>query len=134
MKLITIKPNKVLVDTRALQKELTEAMEDTVTDGIDFMTDYPPQVLNKTGYVRTGTLGRSWMRDAKTSNVRVTADRIEGVIGSAGPEYNKYVQGEKDTQSRLMRGAGWQSVDDLIKRVVEPKLKARLRAIFRGLR
>jgi hypothetical protein len=110
-------------------------MEDTVTDGIAFMADYPePQVLTKTGYIRTGTLARSWFRGKGPSSVKVSSDKIEGIIGSAGPPYNKYVEGPEDTQSSMMAGAGWQSIEKLIARIVEPKLRERLDKIFGSLK
>jgi len=132
-----IKPSKPLADTKALKVKLVQAMEETVTDGIAFMADYPePQVLTKTGYIRTGTLARSWFRGKGPSSVKVSSDRIEGIIGSNGnmAPYNKYVEGPEDTQSSMMAGAGWQSIEQLISKVVEPGLKKRLDEIFGGLK
>jgi hypothetical protein len=126
-----IKPSKALVDTRKLQSDLVKAMEDTVQDGVTFMREYPPQTLTQTGYVRTGTLMRSWSK-----SVKVGTDRIEGTIGSSGnmAPYNKYVEGPEATQSHMMAGAGWQSIEKLIARIVEPKLKERLDKIFGSLK
>lgn len=119
-----IKP-KPLMDPRKIQAELVKVMEDTVQDGITFMREYPPQTLTKTGYVRTGTLMRSWSKD-----VKVSTDRIEGTIGSNGgmAPYNLYVEGPE--QTHMMASAGWQNVEMLVK-LVETKLKARLDKVFK---
>jgi hypothetical protein len=119
-----IKP-KPLMDPRKIQTELVKVMEDTVQDGVTFMREYPPQTLTKTGYVRTMILQKSWWK-----KVYVLSDRIEGIIASSGPPYNKYVQGPEDTQSSMMAGAGWQNEEKLIARIA-PAFKARLDKVFK---
>jgi len=61
------------------------------------------------GYRRTGTLRRSWFQTLSrrgSSFVVVVASS-----GNVAP-YNIYVQGEKETQSKLMRSRGWISVPE----------------------
>lgn len=108
-----IKPKMPLFDLSGFRDELKQVLQDIQTDGTRFMADYPEQILTKRGYVRTGTLKRSWMQ-AKPVLDRGT--EMEAEIGSNAnmAPYNLYVEGTSETQVPMFRNAGWQNVDDLI--------------------
>lgn len=95
-------------------RDLEKLMTNTVADGNRFIAKYPPQRLKKSGYVRTGTLKRSW-----SFRVRRGKSKIVGTVGSNSniAPYNKFVQGK--TQRRLFRGAGWRNVNSLEARMIK---------------
>ncbi len=96
------------IDGRDIVRDLQRLMTRTVADGNRFIARYPPQRLTASGYVRTGTLKRSW-----SFRVRNELRRITGTVGSNSniAPYNKFVQGKR--QRRLFRGAGWTNVNTL---------------------
>lgn len=122
LKVEVILPKKALADKAKIMASLQQAVQDTVTEGHRFIAEYPPQVLTKTGYVRTGTLKRSW-----SSETHSGGNRIEGIVGSSSniAPYNEEVQGAMGEQSPMFRGAGWQGVADL-KEKMEKELGGRI--------
>ena len=90
------------------KRQIAGALRGVVADGQRFVATYPPQRLTASGYVRTGTLRRSW-----SSKVDVTFTQITGTVGSNAniAPYNVFVQGSP--QRPIFRAAGWQGVDDL---------------------
>lgn len=127
MGLEPIKPQKPLTDIKAIQAGLRDALMQTCADGKSYMQHYPTQTLTKTGYRRTGTLMESWGFDTvKTSGG--TMSQTVTSKGSRAP-YNQYVQGGPDAQSRLMRSAQWQNMDDLKQRMQENLVKL-VREVF----
>lgn len=75
------------------------------------MADYPPQ-RSRSGYVRTGTLGRNW----RMRGPRRTATSIV-VEAANATEYAVYVEGPKTgttgrRQTRVMRNLGWPNITD----------------------
>ncbi len=103
-----IKPIGAEFDTASLTRRLGRLVSDTTHDGVRFIAHYPSQQLTKSGYVRTGTLARSW-----SAKVRASSTRIEGTVGSSGniAPYNVFVQGEKPVP--IFPRAGWRGVDEL---------------------
>ena len=122
--LTPIIPKHDIIDLKTWEK-LYDAMVDTVQNGQNFMAEYPPPVLTKTGYRRTGTLKRSWFWDVITS-----ADTIEGRVSSNAnmAPYNEYVEGEE--QRNLFRGAGWQNIQDLMVRM-QAELMGRVQRVLK---
>lgn len=102
------------IDGLGIARDLQRLMTKTVAEGNRFIARYPPQRLKKSGYVRTGTLKRSW-----SFRVRNERRRIIGTVGSNSniAPYNRFVQGKR--QRRLFRGAGWKNVNTLEARMVK---------------
>lgn len=120
-----IVPRRTFKDTPALVADLTRDVRTVVADGQRWIATYPPQTLTKTGYVRTGTLKRSW---SHTVSQRPAA--IVGIVGS-NPNiapYNRPVQGAP--QAKLFQTAGWRGVDGLSQRM-QNDLDRRVRASVR---
>lgn len=138
MELIPIVPRKPIGgDVNKLKADIQASVRDTIVEGHRLLSKYPePQMLNKTGYVRTGTLRRSWSKE-----VKVTSNSVEGTVYSSGPKYNVYVQGPKDMdvtipgrsggkgQLPMFEDAGWFSVS-VIARTMQNYLNERLDKIF----
>ncbi len=105
-----IRPRRAKFDNTAFLIGATAIMRATVADGKRFIAKYPPQVLTLTGYVRTGTLKRSW-----SSRTKISGSRIAGVVGSNGniAPYNEIVQGHDDERDAQFTMAGWRGVDEL---------------------
>lgn len=103
-----IVPKKMLPDSRQITTALVKAMSDTVKNGQKTMQSYPPQTLMLTGYVRTGTLRRSW-----SSEVKPGGNRIVGIVGSNSniAPYNRLVQGQQ--QMTAFDIANWPNVNEL---------------------
>ncbi len=110
IRIVVIPPRGAEFDGRSMRRSLVRLVTDVTHDGVRFVARYPPQTLTATGYVRTGTLARSW-----SARVRAGAGRLEGTVGSASniAPYNAVVQGE-DPVGMFPR-AGWRGVDDLDK-------------------
>ncbi len=106
-----------------------KTMSDTVKKGQASMQDYPAQTLTLTGYVRTGTLRRSW-----SSTVQAMAGKIIGIVGSNSniAPYNRLGQGKE--QLTAFDIANWPNVFDLKKRMgadLEGRLNAAMERLFR---
>ena len=110
IRIIVIPPRGAEFDGPAMRRSLTRLVTDVTHDGVRFIARYPPQSLTASGYVRTGTLARSW-----SARVRSGGRKIEGTVGSAGniAPYNVFVQGESPVG--MFPRAGWRGVDDLDK-------------------
>ena len=110
IRIIVIPPRGAEFDGPSMRRSLVRLVTDVTHDGVRFVARYPPQTLTATGYVRTGTLARSW-----SARVRTGVGKLEGTVGSAGniAPYNVFVQGE-DPVGMFPR-AGWRGVDDLDK-------------------
>jgi len=108
IRIIVIPPRGAEFDGPALRRGLTRLITDTTHDGVRFVARYPAQSLVKSGYVRTGTLARSW-----SARVQTSGRDIEGTVGSSGniAPYNVFVQGESPVA--IFPLAGWRGVDDL---------------------
>lgn len=85
---------------------LGDAIRDQVSEGVRYMTTYPP--LSGSSYRRTGTLRHSWFFETKSGG-----GRIEGSVKSNAniAPYNAAVQGEN--QLDVFRNIGWRTVKDL---------------------
>lgn len=121
----SIVPRRALKDSPALVADLTSDVRTVVANGQRWIATYPPQTLTKTGYVRTGTLKRSW-----SHTVQRRPGQIVGVVGS-NPNiapYNRPVQGSP--QAKLFQTAGWRGVDDLAQQM-QNDLDRRVRASVR---
>jgi hypothetical protein len=120
-----IRPRRAIRDTTVLISDLTNDVRTVVANGQRWIAVYPPQSLNKTGYVRTGTLKRSW-----SHSVTRRPGAIVGIIGSNAniAPYNRFVQGSP--QVKAFQTAGWRGVDDLEQRV-QNDLDRRVRASVR---
>ncbi len=116
IRITPIKPVGANVDGPAIRRQLVRMVRNTGADGKRFIAKYPAQRLTASGYVRTGTLKRSW-----SNTTRAGLTKIEGTVGSSDriAPYNIWVQGpNKGTGKRQVlrfRAAGWQGVDDLSK-------------------
>lgn len=83
-------------------------------DGVKLMAKYPTKRA-PTKRIRTGRLGQGWRyRYAREGGDLVTY--VENPV-----EYAAYVQGAR--QAAVMRGYGWQTVDDELKPVWEDAVK-----------
>ena len=139
-----IVPTHPLINTSGLETKLKAALDAFASDAVDELTNYPTQwpqskpmygaakhrykarpagrrVL-RSGYKRTGTLGRSW---SWIPAVRVGNELI-AKIGSSGnvAPYNVHVQ-HGPTQTRDMKRRNWPT-DTSIMRSLWPKAKARV--------
>lgn len=110
IQMVAITPKKDLVDKARVLAALEAAMRDAVSEGHREVAEYPPQTLTKTGYVRTGTLKRSWSSDVKSGG-----GKLEGTVGSNAniAPYNVRVQGPFGEQVEMFHGAGWMSATEL---------------------
>lgn len=108
-----IKPKKPLIDLAKFRPGLKTALRDIQLDGTRFMADYPDQVLTKTGYIRTGTLKRSWLQAHPVIDRGTSMETQIGSNANMAP-YNQFIEGPADMQVPMFRGAGWQNVEDLI--------------------
>jgi hypothetical protein len=100
------------IEKMKIFQALYDAVRDTASEGHRFIAEYPePQILNRTGYKRTGTLKKSW-----SSLTRASAQRIEGLVGSNGfmAPYNRDVQGpESERNPMFPKIGGWRGVPEL---------------------
>ncbi len=120
-----IRPRRPRKDTTSLVSNLTDDVRTVIADGQRWIAVYPPQSLTKTGYVRTGTLKRSW-----SHRLSRRPGEIVGVVGS-NPNiapYNRVVQGSP--QAKIMATAGWRGVDGL-KRIMDNDLNRRVAVSIR---
>lgn len=85
-------------------------------DAVRFLAKYPPS-QSKTGYQRTGTLGRNWQGRYIHEGGNV------GVIVSNATDYAEFVQGSDALGERVSwaRPYGWPSIDDLESRWQEAR-------------
>lgn len=112
VKIIPIRPRNADFDVDEFLKAMKFDARQVAADGKRFIATYPPQTLVKTGYVRTGTLKRSW--SSKTASTRQSITITIGSNANIAP-YNRVVQGSP--QGKLFEGANWRNADDLIKKV-----------------
>lgn len=120
-----IRPRRARKDTEALLANLTNDVRTVAANGQRWIATYPPQTLTATGYVRTGTLKRSW-----SHTVQRRPDAIVGIVGS-NPNmapYNRVVQGSP--QAKIMQTAGWRGVDGL-EQQMQNDIDRRVRASVR---
>ncbi len=121
----SIVPRQAFKDSPALVADLTKDVRTVVANGQRWIATYPPQTLTATGYVRTGTLKRSW-----SHRVTRRPGAIVGIVGS-NPNiapYNRVVQGSP--QAKIMQTAGWRGVDGLSQQM-QNDLDRRVRASVR---
>ena len=119
IKVIPIRPRNADFDIDAFLTAMKFDARQVAADGKRFIATYPPQTLVKTGYVRTGTLKRSW--SSKTASTRQSITITIGSNANIAP-YNRVVQGPSEgspgqRQATIMAAAGWRNADDLIKKV-----------------
>lgn len=83
------------------------SMEDATTFVLARVRRYPPQRPGS-GYIRTGTLNRSWSKRVEGSGLN-----IRGTVGSNGAmaPYNRLVQSRRD-QAIIHQGR-WQTIEDV---------------------
>lgn|SRR5574343_480039 len=124
-----IKPKKPLIDLAKFRPGLKTALRDIQLDGTRFMADYPDQVLTKTGYIRTGTLKRSWLQAKPVKDLGTSMEAEIGSNANMAP-YNRFVEGDKEYQGPMFRNAGWQNVDDLID-LAETRMKDDIQKVIR---
>lgn len=99
-----IMPKRPIVDAGRMAQALEAEMYVFVQGLRNQFEKYPPQMPTKSGYIRTGTLGRSWF--AKTKR---TTDTIEGRVASTPAAFGQaYYQRSKKTgkRGRARRGKG----------------------------
>jgi hypothetical protein len=120
-----IRPRDAIKDVDAFVANLTTDVRTVIADGQRWVAVYPPQTLTKTGYVRTGTLKRSW-----SHRLSRPTGAIVGVVGSNAniAPYNRPVQG--DPQVKIFQTAGWRGVDGLRQRM-QNDIDRRVRATVR---
>ncbi len=120
-----IRPRRARRETSKLLSDLTNDVRTVVANGQRWIATYPPQTLTKTGYVRTGTLKRSW-----SHTVSRRPNAIVGVVGSnaAIAPYNRPVQGSP--QAQIMQAAGWRGIDGL-ELIMQNDIDRRVRASVR---
>jgi len=97
----SIKPKKTIVLTTGLQGKLERELNGFVADVEDKMATYPPQQATVSGYIRTGTLMRSWsiVRARKVGGALVAS---VGSNANIAP-YAKWVEGEQQTREMARR-------------------------------
>lgn len=132
----------ITVDSRAVSQllasapqRLDQAITGTLTDSSTLflaqMKRYPPPRPNQ-GYIRTGTLGRSW----SVRPITRTSSGWSVLIGSNGAmaPYNRAVQ-DRDRQARVHRGR-WLTAQTAVEQSasqVQRFADARIRAALAGL-
>ncbi|KKK82872.1 hypothetical protein LCGC14_2799060 [marine sediment metagenome] len=111
VRIVPIRPLGADFDVDGFIEAVKKDARQIAADGKRFIATYPPQVLVKTGYVRTNTLKRSWSSKTRSTRLEITVE-----IGSNAniAPYNRVVQG--DPQGKLFAGANWRNVDDLEKK------------------
>jgi hypothetical protein len=120
-----IRPRRAVKDTAGLVGDLTNDVRTVAANGQRWIATYPPQTLTATGYVRTGTLKRSW-----SHTVQRRPNQIVGIVGS-NPNiapYNRPVQGSP--QVKIFQTAGWRGVDGL-RQQMQNDLDRRVRTTVR---
>ena len=123
-----IKPARPLLDFATLDNLVNAAGNRWSARMVQEMGKYPPQQPTKSGYRRTGTLGRNW----KTKAVR-TSGSIEFHVENA-TDYAEYVEGQQGQQTSEMARRSWQRIDDVGDRVskqTDAELTAALAAAAR---
>ena len=129
VRIVPIRPLGADFDVDGFIEAVKKDARQIAADGKRFIATYPPQVLVKTGYVRTNTLKRSWSSKTRSTRLEITVE-----IGSNAniAPYNRVVQG--DPQGKLFAGANWRNVDDLEKKVrsdAEKRVQATLDRLAR---
>ena len=113
----------------ALGHELARALEEIALDLQGRMQRYPPALPSKSGYVRTGTLGRGW---------HVSPVGMGDMITLGNPvSYAPYVQGPTDIQARRMAARGWQSVTVVLQgmtTIIAERIAAAIQRAFDGIK
>lgn len=120
-----LRPRRAAKDTTTLVADLTNDVRTVAANGQRWIATYPPQTLTQSGYVRTGSLKRSW-----SHTVATRPGAIVGIVGS-NPNiapYNRPVQGSP--QAKIMQTAGWRGVDGLSQQM-QNDLDRRVRASVR---
>ena len=136
-----ILPKGTLINVAGLEAKLSAALNDFVTKADEELSTYPTQLaasapvfgkakrsykgrpagrrVLKSGYARTGTLGRSW----SWVPAKRVGDSLVASIGSSGQvaPYNVYVQGSK--QSRDMARRHWPTARRVVLSLWPPALR-----------
>lgn len=100
--------DEVLEKLRAIGPDLAETIRPAVAEALQIvrgrMREYPPPPPNSS-YVRTGNLGASW------EVIPYGSGDVLGIVRSAGPEYNRFVQSHEE-QAGIHQGR-WQTDEDV---------------------
>lgn len=131
--LIAITPKRIRLGPNAVKSNLRRGMHRYLDEVKKITAAYPPKQPGQT-YVRTGHLGRSWVKFVTPDGAKGTLiNTAKYGVFAHGPRYGSERE-SGEYQSRLLRARKWRSLADVV-RITKPRFKRIVnRAIYGGER